>query len=73
MKNPWKCPQCGNETTDYPAICRRDNKTEICSACGTAQGLADFFKISEAKAREVADHIKECQERGLSWKVETGQ
>ncbi len=42
MKNPWTCPQCGKETTDYPAICRRDDKTEICSECGTAQALADY-------------------------------
>jgi hypothetical protein len=25
------------------AISRRDNKTEICSACGTQEALEDFF------------------------------
>lgn len=73
MKNPWTCPHCGKETTDYPAICRRDNKTEICSECGTAQGLADHFKVPLYRARLIADHIKECQERALSWTVETGE
>lgn len=27
---------------EYPALCRRDNKTEICSACGTIQALEDY-------------------------------
>jgi hypothetical protein len=55
------CPKCSgyipsNENPGaYPgAISRRDNKTEICSACGTAEALEDFFG-AEAKAldREV--------------------
>jgi predicted RNA-binding Zn-ribbon protein involved in translation (DUF1610 family) len=39
---PWICPKCGRETTDYPALSRRDNKTEICSACGTFEALEDW-------------------------------
>lgn len=37
------CPVCGKTYTDYPAISRRDNKTEICPQCGTAEALEDFF------------------------------
>jgi hypothetical protein len=44
------CPKCSghipnNKTPGaYPgAISRRDNKTEICSACGTMEALEDFF------------------------------
>lgn len=37
------CPVCGKIYTDYPAISRRDNKTEICPQCGTAEALEDFF------------------------------
>jgi hypothetical protein len=44
------CPVCGgyipnNERPGaYPgAISRRDNKTEICSECGTREALEDFF------------------------------
>jgi hypothetical protein len=44
------CPSCdgfipSNENPGaYPgAISRKDNSTEICSACGTAEALADFF------------------------------
>lgn len=43
------CPKCSgyipsNENPGaYPgAISRADNKTEICSACGTNEALADF-------------------------------
>lgn len=43
------CPNCSgyipsNENPGaYPgAISRADNKTEICSACGTAEAIADF-------------------------------
>ena len=39
---PWKCPTCEKFTTDYPALSRRDNKTEICSDCGTREALEDF-------------------------------
>ena len=38
----WKCPRCGTYTSDFPAISRRDNKTEICSACGLDEALFDF-------------------------------
>lgn len=33
------CPRCGNTYYDYPAISRKDNKTEICSNCGLAEAL----------------------------------
>ena len=35
------CPRCGNEYDDFPALSRRDNKTDICSACGTEEALID--------------------------------
>lgn len=41
------CPVCGETYTDYPALSRRDNKTEICPQCGIveaiAEALEDFF------------------------------
>lgn len=39
------CPRCGKEYTDYPAISRCDNKTEICSECGLAEALEDLAKL----------------------------
>lgn len=37
-----KCPKCNRLYSDYPAISRRDNKTEICSECGTKEALFDY-------------------------------
>ena len=34
-----KCPKCGKLYTEHPAISRKDNKTEICSKCGTKEAL----------------------------------
>lgn len=41
------CPRCGENTlrTDRPvmnALSRRDNKTYVCSSCGTSEALEDF-------------------------------
>lgn len=47
---PWKCPRCGKETNDYPALSRTDNKTEICSQCGTDEAMANWIQ-----------HIKKSQ------------
>lgn len=37
------CPICGNEYTDYPAISRRDNVTEICPKCGQKEAIEGFI------------------------------
>jgi predicted RNA-binding Zn-ribbon protein involved in translation (DUF1610 family) len=37
-----ECPLCGNPLGKYPAISRKDNKTKICSNCGTLEALAAF-------------------------------
>ena len=38
------CPRCKNSIVGYPAISRKDNKTEICSNCGTLEALEDFIE-----------------------------
>jgi hypothetical protein len=38
------CPICKKQIKGYPALSRKDNKTEICSECGVAEALADFIK-----------------------------
>lgn len=45
-----ECPICGNSIGKYPAISRKDNKTRICSNCGTNEALTAFnnyFKESK--------------------------
>ena len=40
------CPRCQHNTLPigYPgALSRMDNETEICSPCGTDEGMIDFF------------------------------
>lgn len=41
MKNKI-CPVCGKKYSDYPALSRRDNKTEICPDCGIREAIEDF-------------------------------
>ena len=38
------CPSCGNEFNCYPAISRKDNKTEICPDCGMMEALDKFIR-----------------------------
>lgn len=47
---PEKCPRCGGgipsdeREGEYPgALSRVDNETEICSKCGRAEGMWQFF------------------------------
>jgi hypothetical protein len=51
VKVPKVCPRClgwvpNNETPGaYPgALSRADNKTEICSECGSNEALQDFLE-----------------------------
>ena len=36
------CPNCGRAYTEYPAISRKDNKTEICPDCGVEEAIKAF-------------------------------
>lgn len=38
------CPICKKEIHGYPALSRKDNKTDICSACGVTEALQDFAR-----------------------------
>lgn len=42
------CPHCKKPIIGYPAISRKDNKTEICSNCGTLEAL-EIFYINQKK------------------------
>ena len=49
MENKKKCPKCNQYYLGYPAISRRDNKTEICSKCGNLEALEDFMKYKKGE------------------------
>ena len=36
-----QCPRCEWPYQDVPALSRRDNKTDICPACGTEEAIID--------------------------------
>lgn len=42
------CPSCNKDYEGHPAISRKDNKTLICSGCGTLEALNQFLKIQES-------------------------
>jgi len=43
------CPKCGKHYKGRPALSRRDNKTNICPACGMMEALEDAGKVIENK------------------------
>lgn len=43
------CPRCGKTYTEYPAISRKDNKTEICPECGQLEALEAWQKYQTTK------------------------
>jgi hypothetical protein len=49
------CPLCNCEIQGYPAISRKDNKTEICSLCGVLEALHDFLVWNEAHPRKAVN------------------
>jgi RNA polymerase subunit RPABC4/transcription elongation factor Spt4 len=56
MKDYKICPNCESSYIpnnvypgEYPgALSRVDNKTEICSDCGTMEALDDYYKTNNA-------------------------
>lgn len=45
------CPMCGEIYSGYPALSRRDNKTEICSRCGEQEAFEDYLGVPYAPLR----------------------
>ena len=37
-----RCPKCGKEFTEYPALSRVDNETEICPECGVVEAIMSY-------------------------------
>ena len=58
-----KCPSCQNQIEGYPAISRKDNQTEICSPCGTAEAMSDFLEYKKARVQEDIRLIEETLQR----------
>ena len=57
------CPQCGKQYAEHPAISRADNKTLICSDCGTREALAGLG-ISVREQEDILRTIHNCRNNG---------
>jgi hypothetical protein len=61
------CPRCGQPTMRpieaMNALSRRDNKTHICSPCGSAEATLDFFRIQHGSS----DVLPTVREELDSW------
>ncbi len=55
------CPRCKKDYTGYPALSRRDNKTDICSDCGTEEALIDAGMMPSTPAE--IDFLKRLKEK----------
>lgn len=38
----FTCPLCGKDVIGYPALSRKDNKTQICTECGQKEAIEAF-------------------------------
>jgi len=67
------CPRCGAPYTPYgaeyipavsppfPALSRRDNKTYVCSGCGTVEALEDFGALPPFQGPVYWDKEEPCE------------
>jgi len=51
-KKPKPCPRCGQPIYTFPALSRVDNRTEICSDCGTTEALEAFARSLHSEPRK---------------------
>ena len=61
------CPRCEKEMTTFPALSRRDNKTDICSNCGQTEAMEDYYK---EKWTEQKTRLKGYLKKNLEQKEE---
>lgn len=41
----FTCPRCHRYVNEYPALSRKDNRTEICSNCGMTEAFEDWLGV----------------------------
>ncbi len=55
-----KCPSCGGQIEGIGALSRKDNKTEICSNCGTMEALEEWKRREDPKEMIEIVTCKDC-------------
>ena len=63
-----KCPRCSNESSERPAISRRDNSTEICSECGTKEAMCDFIPLDRIPSEDLLTEMIFQKKIGVDFK-----
>ncbi len=53
------CPKCGKEYHGSPALSRVDNRTYICSDCGTREAL-ESIGVDKEEQEEILNTIHSC-------------
>ena len=61
------CPRCKEIYDGYPAISRRDNKTEICSNCGGEEALFDMKIHALSKNVDLIDEVEKEYKAERAW------
>lgn len=56
------CPKCGKTYRGHPAISRADNKTPICSECGTREAL-EGLGIGAEEIENIIKTIPKIEEK----------
>ena len=62
-----RCPICGNDYADPPAISRKDNRTEICPKCGMSEA---FEAIGTAMHQKTEIYTAYSQEADITFIME---
>ena len=57
------CARCGRTLTGYPALSRKDNKTEICSECGLKEALDIALGHDEKLIQEIMNIVLEYEKK----------
>ena len=72
MKTKTLCKRCkknywskDTELNMYPAISRRDNKTDICGECGQAEAMFDFWYSSTSESFKKSLKVAKEEESAL--------
>ena len=71
MSEAKECPRCSESyTPPFAALSRRDNKTEICPACGTSEALEDYAGVRyDGKVYWEVSYMMTAEDKRAWWKT----
>lgn len=57
------CPVCGHKYTEYPALSRKDNETEICGECGMREALETIDVTDRNDQNHIINLVKKYERK----------